>query len=127
MTKIAVFVFWFLALLWMVQRGWVWESSEVVSGGIEHSRNYFDIHRTALFIWLTLILMAYAAHQFRAWSKVYSGAVEVVVGLVGGFVAAMKLPFNSAASWFALIGTAYVLVKGAENLVSAIKEEDKTS
>src|SRR5215472_5888144 len=126
-TKIAVFVLWFLALLWVVQRGWVWESWEVVPGGMEHKRNYFDIHRTGLFIWLTLIVLAYAAHQFREWSKVYSGVVEVLVGLVGGFVAAMKLPFNNLASWFAVIGSAYVLVKGAENLSSAIKEEDQAS
>jgi hypothetical protein len=123
-TKVVLLFFWIFAFLWMVNRGWVRESREVVPGGIEHRWNYFDIHRTALFIWLTLILLAYSAHQFRAWSKVYSGVVEVLVGLIGGFVAAMKLPFDNPASWFALVGTAYVLVKGAENLASAIKEED---
>ena len=73
-TKILLVLLWALSLLFMINRGWVNESSETLpGGGTLHRTNYFDIRRNYLFVWLTLILIAYFAHMFKQRSLGYYG------------------------------------------------------
>src|SRR3954469_11052185 len=102
-TKFVLLGLWILSLLWMINRGWVWESWEVVPGGIEHRRNYFDIKRTPLFVWLTLILLGYIAHRLKRHSLGYYGLIQVTAGLVGGFIAVNKLPLTDVSAWLTLL------------------------
>ena len=49
--------------------------------------------------------------------------VEVIFGLVAGFVAVSKLPLNGVAAWFSLAASAYIVVRGATNISQAIDKE----
>jgi uncharacterized membrane protein YeaQ/YmgE (transglycosylase-associated protein family) len=126
-TKILIVLLWILSLLLMIERGWVKESWENQSGGgsILTGRNYFDIHRNALFVWMTLILIGYLAHKFKQRSLGYFGLVEILVGIVGGYVALERVTLDQAASWFAVLASAYVVVRGAGNIAQAVKIDEK--
>jgi hypothetical protein len=115
---------WLLSLLYMIDRGWVWESWEAVPGGVEHRSNYFDIRRTPTFIWLTLIVFGYAAYFLRLRFLGYYGLVEIIFGLVGGFIAVYKLPLNEPTAWFSLGAVAYIMVRGATNIAQAVAAQD---
>jgi hypothetical protein len=121
-TKSAIATFWLLSMLLMIERGWVWESWKVVPEGIEHRTNYFEIHRTALFVWLTLILLGYLAYYFKRRSLGYYGIIEVFVGIAGGFTAISKLTLDTPALWFALAASAYVVVRGTGNVGDAVNK-----
>jgi hypothetical protein len=128
-TKLALVVFWLWSLVLVLERGWVWESHEVVEKGVlvEHYIS-FDIEHTPVFIWLTMVLLGYAAHSFRQWSPGYYGLVEILCGLVGGFIAIGKLPLDHAPAWLGLMASAFIIVRGAGNVAHAVAEEKaKTS
>lgn len=117
---------WLLSLLWMVNRGWVWESWQALpSGGIEHQQNYFDIRRNSLFVWSTLVLVAYLAHWFRQRSLGYYGFVEVLFGVMGGYIALEQQSLDQTTSWLAVLASAYIVVRGAGNISQAVKEADR--
>lgn len=123
-AKGVLLALWLASLVWMLERGWVWESWEVVLGGVKHRRNYFDINHTSLFVWLTLILLGYIAHRFKTRSLGYYGLTEVLIALVGGFVAVSKLPLTDVSAWLALGASAFVIVRGASNIVEAVAAEE---
>ncbi len=120
-TKFMFLGLWVTSLLWMLERGWVWESWEVVPGGMEHRLNYFEIQRTPLFVWLSLILLGYLAHMLKIRSLGYYGLVEVIVGAVGGFIGVAALPLTSVAAWVVLAGSVYTIVEGASNISESVK------
>ena len=124
-TKTLLVVLWFLNLLFMINRGWVNESWETLpGGGTLHRTNYFDIRRNYAFVWLTLILIAYLANMFKQRSLGYYGLVEIAFGVVGGFVALGHLSLDQTASWLTIFASAYVVVRGAGNIVQAVKNAD---
>lgn len=121
--KIGVLVLWLLSLVSIFT--FVRESHEKFPGGSEDRYNYFEIHRSALFVWLSLSLVGYAAHHFKQRSPGWYGVIEIVAGIVGGFVAVQRLPIEDPGSWFALAASAYVMVRGAGNVDTGLKEEEK--
>jgi uncharacterized membrane protein len=78
----------------------------------------FDIEHTRVFIWLTMVLLGYAAHSFRQWSLGYYGLVEILCGLIGGFIAIGKLPLDHAPAWFGLMASAFIIVRAAGNVLT---------
>lgn len=124
-TKGFLLVLWLLSLLFMVERGWVWESQEwLPDGGLLYRYKYWDIERTPLFVWLSLILLGYFAHLFRQRSLGYYGLVEILFGLVAGFLAVSKLALTDITAWFALAASAFVIVRGAGNVVQAVTNQE---
>ena len=123
-TKLALVMLWLWSLVLVLERGWVWESHQVVEQGVlvEHYIS-FDIEHTRVFIWLTMVLLGYAAHSFRQWSLGYYGLVEILCGLIGGFIAIGKLPLDHAPAWFGLMASAFIIVRGAGNVAHAVAEE----
>src|SRR6516162_2021926 len=90
-TKLTALLLWAWSLTLTLKHGWVWESHQVVDKGLVVERYlYFDIEHTPMFVWLTMILLGYAAHVFRQRSLGYYGLVEILCGLIGGFVAIGK-------------------------------------
>ena len=125
-TKLALVMLWLWSLILLLERGWVWESHQVVEQGVlvEHYIS-FDIEHTPVFIWLTMVLLGYAAHSFRQRSLGYYGLVEILCGLVGGFIAIGKLPLDHAPAWFGLMASAFIIVRGAGNVAHAVAEEKR--
>jgi hypothetical protein len=108
----------------LLELGWVWKSQEALETGvlIERYRS-FDIKRTPVFVWLTMILVGYAAHLFRQRSLGYYGLAEIFCGLLGGFIAIGKLPLDHAPAWFGLLASAFIIVRGAGNVGRAVDQE----
>ena len=120
-TKLTVLLLWTCSMVLILKRGWVWESHEVVDKGLLLERyTRFDIEHTPVFVWLSMILLGYAAHHFRQWSLGHYGLVEIFCGLIGGFVAIGKLPLDEGPAWFGLIASAFVIVPGAGNVSQAV-------
>jgi hypothetical protein len=124
-TKFLLLGLWILSLLWMINQGWYWEGWEVIPGGIEYRRDYFDIRRTPLFVWLTLILLGYIAHKLKRRSLGYYGLIQVTAGLVGGFIAVSKLPLTDVSAWLALLASAFAIVNGSGTVAEAVAPERK--
>jgi hypothetical protein len=123
-TKIAVLLLWLISLLSMINRGWINESWEMLPGeGALQRSNYFDVRRNYLFVWLTLIVVAYLAHIFKQRSLGYYGLVEMLFGIVAGYIALAQLSLDQATSWLTVLASAYVVVRGAGNISQAVREE----
>lgn len=106
--KWTVVILWLLNLLVMLERGWVWHSRESSpGGGHEYSENYFDIHQTALFSLLTVVIVAYGVWHLRRYSLAAYGMLRLSLGLVGGYVA---LASTSGSGWFLAFLVAVVLI-----------------
>jgi len=127
-TKLIIALLWFGSLILVLQRGWVWESHEIVDKG-ELTEHYssFDVERTPLFVWLTMMLLGYAAHLFKKWSLGSYGLLEVACGLAGGFIAIGKLPLDHAPAWVGLTVSTFIIVRGAGNIVQAVEEKEHTT
>ena len=124
-TRLALLVLWLSSLVFVLARGWVWESHPVLEEGALVVRyKYFDIEHTPMFVWLTMIMLGYVAHLFRRWSLGYYGLVEVLCGLVGGFIAIGRLPLDHAPAWFGLFASTFIIVRGAGNVAQAAAEEE---
>jgi len=124
-TKLTVLLLWAWSLTLTLKHGWVWESHQVVDKGLVVERYlYFDIEHTPMFVWLTMILLGYAAHVFRQRSLGYYGLVEILCGLIGGFVAIGKLPLDQGPAWFGLVASAFIIVRGAGNVSQALSEQE---
>jgi uncharacterized membrane protein YeaQ/YmgE (transglycosylase-associated protein family) len=67
-----------------------------------------------------LIIIGYLAHQFRQRFLGYYGLCEILIGIVGGFVAASKLPISDISAWLALVTSAFIIVRGAGNITEAV-------
>ena len=124
-TKLTALLLWAWSLTLTLKHGWVWESHQVVDKGLVVERYlYFDIEHTPMFVWLTMILLGYAAHVFRQRSLGYYGLVEILCGLIGGFVAIGKLPLDQGPAWFGLVASAFIIVRGAGNVSQALSEQE---
>jgi len=122
-TKAALALVWLLSLCLVLHRGWAWERSGVLDQGTFFERyRSFVIERTPLFVWFSMILLAYAAHRFRQRSLGYYGLVEIVFGLTGGIVSIGKLPLDQATTWLALTGSTFVIVRGSANIAQAVSD-----
>jgi hypothetical protein len=117
-------VWWAFELFGMIDNGWEWEETERTPQGVVIRHKSWDITRTEIFVWLTLILLGYVAHWFKRFSLGYYGLLEVVVGLVGGSLAVAKLPLNQAVTWLTMGGASYVVVRGVEHIQQALAIED---
>jgi hypothetical protein len=124
-TKLVILLLWFGFLILMLLRGWIWQSSEVIDKGeLTEHYNSFSIERTPVFVWLTMILLGYAAHLFKQWSLGSYGLVEVACGLAGGFIAIGKLPLGHAPAWVGLTLSTFIIVRGAGNIAQAVEEKE---
>ena len=118
-TKLIVFGAWLLSLLWMISKGWVWESREVLSNGnILERKNYWNITRTPIFLWLTLLVLGYVVSAFKKWSIGYYGLFEILLGVIGGFLAVSALPLTQLEAWLVLLASAFAIVQGVDNVAS---------
>jgi hypothetical protein len=118
-TRYSILGMWVLSLLYMLDHGFLW-NWDLNPGDSELRRNYISSERNALFIWITLIIIGYLAHRFRQRFLGYYGLCEIVIGLVGGFVAASKLPISDTSAWLALVTSAFIIVRGASNITEAV-------
>lgn len=109
----------------MISGGWVGYSWEALPNGQRLYRyNYFEIKRNYAFVWMTLIGIAYLANGLkRRWLGQY-GLVEVIFGVVGGYVAVDKLPLDEATAWITIFASAYVVVRGATNISQAVRDSE---
>lgn len=124
-TKGIVLGLWLGTFLLMLSRGWVWESWESFpGGGYEHRWNYFDIKRTPLFVWLTLIIVSYVVYKFKQRSLGYFGLFEVVFGLVGGFLAVSRIALNTISAWLALAASAFVIIRGYTDIIEFVNSQE---
>ena len=122
-AKGIVICLWIVSFLAMFT--WVSESWESFpGGGYEHRRNYFEIKRTTLFVWLTLIVLSYIAYKFKQRSLGYYGLFEILFGFVGGLVAVSKLPLTGLSAWLALAASAFVIIRGYGDIVDAVGKAD---
>src|ERR1700677_2903293 len=92
----AVAVLWVFSFGWMLCNG-VEEFETFPNGEWEH-RPYV-IERTPTFVFISLVLIGYAAIWFKQKFLGYYGLFEVAAGLVGGYATLEKLPLNEGKSW----------------------------
>jgi hypothetical protein len=123
-TISVLLLLWGWELFWMIRRGSATNATGAApQAGATAPNPFWDAHRTASFAWLTLILLSYFAHWFKKKSLGYYGLLEIIVGLVGGSFAVAELPMNQPATWLAMGGASYVVVRGAEHISNAISAE----
>lgn len=119
-AKGLVLCLWVVSFLSMFT--WVSESWESFpDGGYEHRRNYFEIKRTTFFVWLTLILLSYAAYKFKKRSLGYYGLCEILLGFIGGLLAVSKLPLTGLPAWLALTASAFAVMSGYGDVLEGTK------
>jgi hypothetical protein len=112
-----VFGAWVVSLAFVVGRGWVWENVGSPSGhGFEIRPDFFEIHRTREFVWLSLILASYGAFYLKKRSVRLFGCVEIAAGILAGYFDVATVPFNQIDAWIALVLAAYAVVSGAEHI-----------
>lgn len=121
-----IVILWIGALLWIVQRGYVWHEITWTPEGKVVRSNFWDIERTPLFVWLTLVLAGYGAHVLKNRSLGYYGLAELICGLVGGFFAIGTLSFSQIPAWLALVASAFVMVQGAHNIRDELMQNEPT-
>ena len=114
--KALVVVVWLVTMVVSISNGWVSRSWETINGGVVFRQNYFDLRQTTLFVWLTLLIVGYAAYWLRRRALGWYGVLEVLVGSGGGIIAVTKVPLTTPGGWFALFASAFVLVRGATNI-----------
>lgn len=116
-TLAGILAAWLLSLAYIVGRGWVWEDHEpLVRGVIEIRHDYFELHRTRVFVWLSLILASYGAYRLKKRSIRAFGCIEIAAGILGGYFDVATVPLNQVDAWIALVIAAYAVVSGAENV-----------
>jgi len=110
----------------MINRGWVWESVEYFpEGGYERKRNYFDIKRTSIFVWLTMLLLVYGAQLLKRYSLGYFGFLEILIGFIGGIISIKTLSLTDTSAWLILIASSITMMNGYENLEKFIKKQEE--
>ena len=74
---------------------------------------------------LTVVAVGYVAHRFKRISQRWYGVVEVAFGVASGFAVAFSIytPSPSVTQWATLIGCAYVLTRGLNNVYDASQSE----
>jgi hypothetical protein len=108
---------WAVSLAFVIGRGWVWENGDSSSGhGFEIRSDFFEIHRTREFVWLSLILASYGAYYLKKRSIRAFGCLEISAGILAGYFDVSTVPFNQIDAWIALVLAAYAVVSGAENI-----------
>jgi hypothetical protein len=127
-TKLTVIALWLWCLGFVLARGWIWESHEVVEqGGLLERYRYFDMEHTPVFVWLTMILVGYGAHLFRKRALGWYGFVEILCGLIGGVIAIGRLPLDHPPAWIGLVLSACIIVRGAGNVTLAVAAKEAAS
>jgi hypothetical protein len=111
---VGVCVFW-IALWFMARRkgGNAWLVHLL---GTEHSGDALG---------LMVVAVGYVAHRFKRISQRWYGVVEVAFGVASGFAVAFSIdtPSPSVTQWATLIGCAYVLTRGLNNVYDASQSE----
>lgn len=78
-------------------------------------------HRTQFIIWLGICAVGLVAHYFKRMSQRWYGMVEVIIGVASAFSIAIGLAPDriSLAQWSSLVGCAYVIARGMNNVYDA--------
>jgi hypothetical protein len=122
-TKVILFLLWVSSLASVLEHGWAWERHEALERGeLVERYKYFDVESTPVFVWLTMILVGYAAHLFKERSPGYYGLVEILCGLLGGFLAIGKLPLDQTPAWVGLLASSFMIVRGAGNVAQSVAQ-----
>jgi hypothetical protein len=86
----------------------------------------FGLHLTQLLAAALVIVLGWLAHRFKSWNKPWYGYVEVAVAAVSAIavvsrlnLAAIDVGSLTLAQYATLVGAAYVVARGLNNITEA--------
>jgi hypothetical protein len=86
----------------------------------------FGLHLTQLLVSVLVIAVGWSAHRFKLRNKLWYGYVEVVFGAGSAIAVVSRVNFAAIefrsltlAQYAALVGTAYVVARGLNNITEA--------
>ncbi len=84
------------------------------------------LRTTQFLIALVVIIVGFLAHSFKKRSQYLYGLVEVAFGASSALAVAVVMPLTTIvfSRWAALLGCAYIVARGANNLSDAISKAE---
>ena len=86
-------------------------------------------YRTKIIIGIVVVVLGFVTYEFKRLNQRWYGFVEVIFGIVYGFSIAFTMAPDKAnlPQWASLVGCAYVISRGMNNMNDAKKARQSTT